>query len=376
MPGKSFRSVKIKNQALGSDIADYQIPYADEEIEMAKKCLLNNWEYPPPAFLEKIYAEKTKIANVNINTNSNQSPNINHTNVGHSPRTHNIKASPLRASKNANVDIALGAPVNKGSLQRKDSNDGLSVMSDELNMKGALNSSMIGESKTGWSKDIYYQLINNDTDQYIIAKEPNTREQGFWINVTDFYYYFNSFLVLHNPKFYKTVIDWDNNWYNYNYDIFELDHDKEVFYLYPNSSECSEYINNKYDDDRSCVLLMFSPNSDSKCDFRDVRFYINFQLVNKNGSIVSDKITLSSYYSTYQIDHLNFDEEYYLIIRGGLFPMGFYLKVLSDHKIESMSYVNYLKKCQGYTEYIYKADLPALESDRTNMIMKLSVNVN
>jgi hypothetical protein len=63
------------------------IPFCvlDEEIEMAKKCVLNNWDFPTANFLEKKFLnEKLKNFNEN-NFNENQNDTITETFSNYSP---------------------------------------------------------------------------------------------------------------------------------------------------------------------------------------------------------------------------------------------------------------------------------------------------
>ena len=56
LKGPQYYSVKIENK--GIDKTTYNAKYCEEEIDMAKKCLLNKWEFPPMEYLDQRYAEK------------------------------------------------------------------------------------------------------------------------------------------------------------------------------------------------------------------------------------------------------------------------------------------------------------------------------
>ncbi len=51
--------MKIENK--GIDNTNYKSKYEEVEIQMAKKCLLNKWEFPPMQYLDERYEEKIKI---------------------------------------------------------------------------------------------------------------------------------------------------------------------------------------------------------------------------------------------------------------------------------------------------------------------------
>ena len=68
------------------------------------------------------------------------------------------------------------------------------------------------KEKRTWSKEIYMQLINNNTDQFNESVAPITRSEGSWIESTPFFNSFDNFLVLYNPEKYNTIFNWDNYW--------------------------------------------------------------------------------------------------------------------------------------------------------------------
>jgi hypothetical protein len=54
---KKISEILNMNLFLTKEDERKNIPFfpLDEEIEMAKKCFLNNWDFPPANFLEKIF---------------------------------------------------------------------------------------------------------------------------------------------------------------------------------------------------------------------------------------------------------------------------------------------------------------------------------
>ena len=68
------------------------------------------------------------------------------------------------------------------------------------------------KEKRTWSKEIYMQLINNNTDQYNESISQINRSDGYWIESNIFFHSFDNFLVLYNPSKYNTVFNWDNYW--------------------------------------------------------------------------------------------------------------------------------------------------------------------
>ena len=61
--GINYNLIHIVNETNGLPKLNYFKEYSPEKIELAKKCLLNKWEFPPPSFFEReflIAAEEQK----------------------------------------------------------------------------------------------------------------------------------------------------------------------------------------------------------------------------------------------------------------------------------------------------------------------------
>lgn len=339
--GKRLYFIKVRNNAMGcGNKLDFYCPYTDEEILMTKKCLLNNWDFPPPFYFEKNHVTLDKLSDAN-----------NLTMVQEYNNTMTIIRNQRKADSIVNSDMNI---------------------SDELfDRKEAYGNNKV----SGWSKDVYMQLINNNLDQYIIAKEPLQRESGVWLSISEFNHFFNNFIILHNPKFYKNKVLCDNTWQYYNTDIFEVDQEKTVFHLHPDEYYLmSGNANNKFDQNNSCLTIMFNPNMDEEVNFKDVEFYACFELRSKSGDF-TEYITLTSYFHALQYDMLSRDEEYFLILRGGLFPVGFYMKILSDHNITNMSYSNYLLNFNDFKKFSFTIDYQPLEAVKFQMLTKFKLKV-
>ena len=59
LKGEQYYAMKIQNN--GIEKTNYTSKYNETEIQMAKKCLLNKWEFPPMEYLDEKYEEKKKI---------------------------------------------------------------------------------------------------------------------------------------------------------------------------------------------------------------------------------------------------------------------------------------------------------------------------
>ena len=181
--GKPYFSIKISNSSVFAH--PFLIRHKDEEIEMAKKCILNNWSYPPIEYLENVYKETHQV----IKTDSNEEENDN--------------------KNNNNED---------GEEEKKQK-----------------------RKHYTWSKDVYMHLIKNNIKQYENEVQPLIREEGTWIEPEDFFKCFDSFIMLYNPTYYQTLFDWDNLYYDTN-DLFSVNNKNKVLHFIPNENTIKTYI--------------------------------------------------------------------------------------------------------------------------------------
>ena len=306
LSGKKLFLLKIKNESMNSTNLNFILSYNDDEIEMAKKCLLNKWDFPPPSFFERIKKNSQFLDLYNDNPNS---PN---------------KANSTNSS---------------------------------------------------WNKETYLQLIVNE--QY--DKEVNSLKKfnGAWLEYDEFKILFKKFIVLHNPKTYKTQQKYDNNWYNFTNDVYEPNPDFQVFYFSSIPNLNNEFLNNnnKFSKKNSCVLIVFEPNIDKNLLLNDINFYIIIDIIDLNGSLIIENVTLTSFFFSLQIDCLSPNKEYFLIIKSTLCPFGYHLSLYSDHSIENYSYNNYLKKFKNYTSYPFKIEHNSMEKNKYFVLMRASIKV-
>ena len=301
--GKMYYSIKIQNSAVEEPV--FVRSHKDEEIEMTKKILLNKWEFPPIEYLEHVYQES------------------------HPHQENNEPITPINQNKNEH---------------------------DEHEKKK--------KKEYTWSKDVYMQLIENNTEQFKEQKEPLIRKEGTWIEPNDFFKCFDSFIILYNPKIYSNIFDWDNLWYDTN-DVMSINTQNKVLRLIPNENTKKSY-----------MVIVFGVNCDNKFIFRDAPFTIHFILLRKDDKVEDGRIiTLDSFFGTKHIDQLNTNEEYFIVFTGGLFPTGFYLKFYSDFTIEPLLYNDYLTDYRGYTKQTYNIDHPNLNKNEFYVLLRVLVKL-
>jgi hypothetical protein len=174
-----------------------RLPLEENKI-YTKKCFLNNWDFPPANFLEKFFFNE-KLKNFNFNENDT----ITETFSNYSPKKNDSINSTERVKFNFN-----------------------SESKDSFNI-----------SYKGWNKEIYLDLIKNDTEKYNNSntnKDLYLRGEGSWVSEEEFMKIFNAFIVLHNPKGFESSVMMDCNWYNYKEDLFEFSEDNFVIKISKN----------------------------------------------------------------------------------------------------------------------------------------------
>ncbi len=311
MAGEKVLLFKIKSESLFAPKLDFLLPYIHEEIEMAKKCLLNKWDFPPASFFEF------------------------------------------------------------GNYKSKASNF------PELYDDFISNSPTKNHASSVWNKELYLQIVGNH-DFSLNEKNPLKRVEGDWINIDDFKNLFKKCIILHNPKFYKTQLKIDNNWYYYNNDAYEMNLECQVFYLNTGITNDNNirYHNNKLSKDYSCYLLLFEPNIDKNFFMNDINLYIIFDLIEYNGNVLYEDVIMNSFHSSVQFDTLDYEKEYFIIIKSFLTPFGFHFSLYTDHTVESMSYNQYLKKFRNYSSYNFKVEYSPLEKNRYFLLMRNIFNIS
>ena len=299
--GKPYFSIKVSNTSVFAH--PFLINHKEDEIEMTKKCILNKWSYPPIDYLENVYKETHQ----NIKNESTEEINANEKN-----------------------------DENEGEKKKK--------------------------KHYTWSKDVYMHLIKNNTEQYENEIQPLIREEGTWIEPNDFFKCFDSFIMLYNPKFYQSLYDWDNLWYDTN-DFFSVDCKNKVLHFIPNENTIKTYI-----------ILLFMVNSDNKNKLSDIPFNIHFKLLGKDDKLNECRlIKLDSFFGVKHIDDIKTDEEYFLVYSGGLFPTGFYMKFLCDFTIENLVYSDFLEKYQKFTKNTFTIEHGNLSANEISVLLRLSV---
>ena len=315
--GKSYFFVKIRNTISDKNL-NFNIPFSEEEIYMAKRCIQNGWEFPPPAYFESSFKKSHKKDNDSEYYGSFN----NHIN---------------------SVTTFLG--INKSSNKS----------SKKITTSFSPNKSEITSNfNIVWSKEMYHKIINYKPEIYQIENPLTERGDGSWISYEEFSHKFNSLIVYHNPRTYLNSLTVDLNWYDYFNDVYDLNSNFEVIHLTPIYNNLQYYSNTKINNSKSALLIIIEFNSSKDSVWDDLNCYLIIDLVDKNGCTIYKNKIFNKSFNTFQFDDLVSTEEYFIKVQNGLMPFGFVYTIHSDFEIEKLSYNNYLKERFNYNIMSFK----------------------
>jgi hypothetical protein len=236
------------------------------------------------------------------------------------------------------------------------------------------------------------QLIENNVEQFKESKAPITRNEGYWIESNIFFNAFDNFIVLYNPSKYNSVFNWDNYWTDTS-DVLTPKDENCVLHLKKISPHKPENAptntkNDKKDKNEvpqeeivikneipcNYIVIMYETISDKNNKLRNIPYKVNFRFIKKDERIENGTIIkIDSFYGSERIDGLKEDSEYYLIFEGGVFPEGFYVKVISDFGVNPLTYQNFLSNHQGYNKQTFHVDHNALQKNEIYVLLRVSI---
>ena len=413
--------------------------YNCKDIEMAKKCILNKWKYPPLDYLEEKY-NKFKGFDYSANTFNNK--NVNN-------YTCDIKI----LSNNLNTNIK--SDDTKINLSKK-----LSLVSNKSNLivkeKKQYNYELYNKPK--WT-EYYFELVddfkkyNSNNSDNIIIDVPE-RVKGSWLRINEFNSIFNSFYILHNTNFFKSRINLNQNYYYYNKDAYDLNLDIDTIAVYNPEFITNNYLNllslfeieefisdnkkkinnrkstnkskannntkdnikynNKINLDYSClvkeillfnnnkqhlinenyfdnnvesyinncsnnILLNFEPNYRANIDNCLLEYYIVLDFVDNNQNILKSSVILTSNRSSIQIyfNEIQLNKLFYfIVVKGGFFPYGFNLSINSDNDTKIISSYNLYKNIFNYPYYSTNIKSTLIQANKYNLLLKIKIDTS
>ena len=370
--GLNYNLIHLINETNGLPKLNYFKEYSSEKIELAKKCLLNRWEFPPPSIFEKEFLiaseEQKKLSNLK---------NLEDRVIPDKTKKEKIKNKP----------VGLFA----------------------------------------WTREMYEELIGGNevlniykTNEKIPKK--SQIEDGGWMAFEEVCKRFNKLIIIQNTKYcYKESLYIDNTWNNYKTDEFHPSEDNDVFLLVKTPIEellYGEDLNDKNDlskkrlakkkennknkkgeeektetdisvlsDQKNnnpycSILIIFEPMNEefhpNKKIFEIFYPYISIDLCEKDTNIqIKTNIILNNFYSVFYYPYLLKEKEYYIKINSGLTPFGYNLQIFTDfYKIQHISKNNFLKYLFGFQEFNVVAETKGgIEKNKNYMLSKISFSI-
>ena len=336
--GIQYTLIKIINQSIELNENQFFNEYNEEQIKLAKKCILNNWNFPPPETFEMEFK---------------------------------IKEEEQKELK----EILSKIDDDSKYKQQIEKLEGITKLSSYQNKK---DKNKIKNKPIGifaWTKEIYIDFIGNDLQIYKDRNEEPKFSliEGCWINFNDLMNNFNKILIIENQnKIYHNKLLVDNSWSYYQTDYFEPLIDYNIFLLNPNP-----LIN--FEKDNYCLIIIFEPYTEKfklNTQIENVIFpYISFDLIDKsNKCIIQNNIILNKFYSIYTFDKLDRNNEYLIKINGGEYPTGYILQIMTEaHKIQNISFNKFLCDYENFLTYENQIFIPIIEKNKYYQFAKFNI---
>jgi len=339
--GIQYTLIKLVNQSI--EIHDYQFfnEYNEEQIKLAKKCILNNWNFPPPETFENEFK---------------------------------LKEEEQKELK----ELLSKIDVDSKYKQQIEKLEGITKLSSFQNKKEKNKNKNKPIGIFAWTKEIYIDFIGNDLEIYKKRNEdPKVcLIEGCWITFNDLMNNFNKILIIQNQnKIYHDKLLVDNSWSYFQTDCFEPLIDYNIFLLNPNP-----LIN--FQKDNYCLIVIFEPYTEKfklNTQIENIIFpYISFDLIDKsNKCIIQNNIILNKFYSIYSFDKLDRNNEYLIKINGGDYPTGYILQIMTEaHKIQNISFNKFLCDSENFLIYENQVYIPIIEKNKYYQFAKYNISSN
>ena len=122
-------------------------------------------------------------------------------------------------------------------------------------------------------------------------------------------------------------------------------------------------------------FIIFEPNNDKTLPSKNkIDNYIILDILDEERNLVFKNITMNKFYSTHHVENLYGDNNYYIIIKGGIYQFGYVMQIYSEgHKIENMTYENYLIQTLKYQLTTINIEHPLIDNENFYLLSKLKI---
>lgn len=315
--GENVDMIKFTNECFDGEKKLYQVKtkYTDEQIEMAKYCVLNNVKYPTVEFFKGTFLKK----------------------IFKDEETGEINFWTERFYKRKILE------ADKGNQQPQPNEE------------------------------------NKEPEVQKEIKLPIKREEGSWLDFDTFKTTFSNFTLLVNKEKFENTLFIDNIWYNSDKDLYEEKDSSKIIKVIPSniSGDTSVYLLFEPNCERNhkSVSSGLPPPQTSRPmsnKFDDINYSISFQIyyVSKDKQIErGDKVDINKLFSSYHLTipkkFLEQNYECLMIIKGTTTPFGYYLSLFShSSKLQSYSYGDFLAEYRSFTQKKISYSYPSLPQNK------------
>ena len=365
--GTNFLCIKFTNESsTNNNKKAYEIEtlYNLREIEAAKFCIKNNFDFPPENYFENTFIPKL--------SKDEETGEINFW-------TKNFYHKLLKNHFKIEEEEKRLMYEEEKKLEKM-------KKEEEARSKGAIYIPSYEEENNNEKKYKDHFLFNEFEEKSAnfneeLNKIVETNIPGTWMRFENFKECFDNFILFKNMEELKNQIVVDNIWYNYDKDIFEEKEASRIIHL--TKIENNE-IKIKNNDSIVCLqeselYIIFEPNSEKSkksvsselpyetneetkkgSKFNDIIYSITIIIYEVDSATKKasqlNSYSLNNYFSILNLNlskiSKNSDtKEYFINIQGGLCPFGYHLQLLSNvYIIENYSYNQFLCDFKNFKE--------------------------
>ena len=380
--GNNIFLFKISNHSL--DYSEINTFFNDREIQTAKYCILNNKKYPSLNYFKNTF--------LNDVWKDEETGEINFW-------TQNFYLKLLYCEKKKEEKEKKELNNNEENENEKEKTQNNIKKTENINDNKKEEEKKIDENKIEENKE--EKNKNKDIESI------NYKLTGAWLTCEDLIESFTNYSLFNNMKSFKNYLFIDNIWYDYKTSLYEEKETSTIIYIKPNLNEESKdkkniQVNNEENENlinTDSLYIVFEPNCEknkrsissnlpyqiikennkvSKFDSVHFSLVIEIYYVNKETKKITkiendNKIILKQLFSVYEFN-LSKENEYFMIIKGGLTPFGYTLQFFSNtHQLENYSYSQFLLDFKKYNQKIFTINHPILPKNVYYLFTRIQI---
>ena len=366
--GTNILCIKFTNESSSNNnkkVYEIETLYNLREIEAAKFCIKNNFDFPPENYFENTFIPKL--------SKDEETGEINFW-------TKNFYHKLLKNYFKTEEEI-------KRKMYEEEKKLELLKKEEEAKSKGVTYIPSYEEENNNDQKYKDHFLFNEFEEKSAgfneeLDKIVENIIPGTWMRFEIFRECFDNFILFKNMEEFKNQIIVDNIWYNYDKDIFEEKETSRIIHL--TKIEDNNNKGNKNDENSICLkeselYIIFEPNSEKSKKsvsselsyetneetkkgnkFNDILYSISLNIYEVDNTTKKatqlNTYSMNNYFSILNINLSKISKnseskEYFINIQGGLCPFGYNLQFLSNvYNIENYSYNQFLCDFKNFKE--------------------------